>query len=116
MFSKCCVQIQLSTYTRGTYPKLLRTTTKVKDGFLTAGEPLFVVQTRDPSTYNRFVCMWDGALGTFSLGYMKGYARATSMLALVPGAGYIDSAQFPPTFSLSLSLSLYTYNLRRSSE
>ena len=58
-----------------------------QDGFVTASEPLLVVQSRDPANYIRNVRLWSGdggqPLGTFSLGYLKGMARATTALTLL---------------------------------
>ena len=60
----------------------------LQDGFVTAGEPLLVVQSRDPANFTKSVQLWSGdggqqPLGTFSLGYLKGMARATAALALL---------------------------------
>ena len=59
----------------------------LQDGFVTAGEPLLVVQSRDPANFAKAVQLWSGdggqPLGTFSLGYLKGMARATAALALL---------------------------------
>ena len=59
----------------------------LQDGFVTAGDPLLVVQSRDPANSTKAVQLWSGdggqPLGTFSLGYLKGMARATAALALL---------------------------------
>ena len=56
------------------------------DGFVSAGDPLLVVQSREPASYQANETMWHSVaepLGTFSLGYLKGMARATSLLAML---------------------------------
>ena len=57
----------------------------LQDGFLTSGEPLLVVQSRDPKSFEGFPTLWSDpdVLPTFSLAYLKGFARATSALALL---------------------------------
>ena len=60
----------------------------LQDGFVTAGKPLLVVQSRDPANFTNAVQLWSGdggqpLGGACSLGYLKGMARATAALALL---------------------------------
>ena len=59
----------------------------LQDGFVTAGDPLLVVQSRGPANSTKVAQLWSGdtgqPLGTFSVGYLKGMARATTALALL---------------------------------
>ena len=57
-----------------------------KDGFVTVSEPLVVVQSRDPQMYYLNKTPWHSAavpISAFSLGYVKGMARVTSLLAML---------------------------------
>ena len=57
----------------------------LQGGFVTAGKLLLVVQPRAPANCTNTAQLWSGdggqPLGTFSLGYVKGMARATAALA-----------------------------------
>ena len=59
----------------------------LQDGFVTASEPLLVVQSRPPISYENLPVLRSGvkggALPTFSLGYLKGFARVSSLMALL---------------------------------
>ncbi|CAE7298363.1 unnamed protein product [Symbiodinium sp. CCMP2592] len=55
----------------------------LKDGFTTAGEPLLVLQQVTPSISKDLPALDEDGLQTFSLGYLKGFARAASLLCLL---------------------------------
>ena len=53
------------------------------EGFTTAAEPLMVLQNTTPGISEKLPELENGGLKTFSLGYLKGFARATSLLCLL---------------------------------
>ena len=59
----------------------------LQDGFCTRTEPLLVLQSRTPDTLPKLKALWqtgdEEVLPMFSLSYMKGFARVTSMFALL---------------------------------
>ena len=59
----------------------------LQDGFVTASEPLLIVQSRPPKSFENLPVfkpsLKGGDLPTFSLGYLKGFARVSSLMAFL---------------------------------
>ena len=84
------------------------------DGFITSGQPLLVLQSHTPTrTYDKF----EGELETFSLGYLKGMCRVSTVLTIIHRSwkcGY-DLAVVHPTLHKTL-FTIYVHHVPQNSK